>query len=354
MSSTGALPPAPTTPVHELNETFGVLLIGFIFAVTLYGLTFFQTYIYYSRYPADNVISRYTISLLWAVDTATTTLLSHTLYYYLITSFMAPFNELDITKTFVAENALAAFAIFVVHIFYAQRIYVVNKKNPVIPGLIGLFALVSLGTFVPSLGISSRAFFYNFVDHSIKIITGVQYGLSALCDVMIVLSLFCYLQPERYPAMKQSSNRFDQAVVMLFNRGTFFTLLQIAALILFVSIPRQQVWVLFHFVTSKTYINSLLLMLNSRSSHRGRGINEEDSQNQHKNTSGGLSGSGGRSREISRGQLGVVDTESKPPGAMTIELDTIHSRSNAEYDDDSDKHKGTVSDIDLQKTDPGF
>lgn len=97
--------------------------------------------------------------------------------------------------------------------------------------------------------------------------------------------------------------------------------------------------------------------LNSRSSHRGRGINEEDSQNQHKNTSGGLSGSGGRSREISRGQLGVVDTESKvctlpvpsssyphisldvfrdcqPPGAMTIELDTIHSRSNAEYDDD--------------------
>ncbi|EED82266.1 predicted protein [Postia placenta Mad-698-R] len=32
----------PTVPVSELNATFGVLLIGFIFAVTLYGLTFFR------------------------------------------------------------------------------------------------------------------------------------------------------------------------------------------------------------------------------------------------------------------------------------------------------------------------
>ena len=44
MSSNASTPvlPAPA-PVHELNATFGVLLIGFIFAVTLYGLTFFRT-----------------------------------------------------------------------------------------------------------------------------------------------------------------------------------------------------------------------------------------------------------------------------------------------------------------------
>lgn len=36
------LPPLASST--ELNKTFGVLLIGFIFAVTLYGLTFFREF----------------------------------------------------------------------------------------------------------------------------------------------------------------------------------------------------------------------------------------------------------------------------------------------------------------------
>lgn len=36
------IPEIPTASSSELNKTFGVLMIGFIFAVTLYGLTFFR------------------------------------------------------------------------------------------------------------------------------------------------------------------------------------------------------------------------------------------------------------------------------------------------------------------------
>ena len=66
---------------EELTSTFGVLLIGFIFAVVLYGLTFFrafaariqrlsfvdehafsETYIYYTRFPQDKTSTKWMVS----------------------------------------------------------------------------------------------------------------------------------------------------------------------------------------------------------------------------------------------------------------------------------------------------
>lgn len=345
----------PTVPVSELNATFGVLLIGFIFAVTLYGLTFFQTYIYFSRFPHDSRVSRYGVGLIWAVDTATTTLLSHTLYYYLITSFMAPFDTLDITRTFVSENALAAFGIFLVQLFYAERIYTLNDRNPIIPGVTAVLATANLVLGIVSAAkIGQQPLFYNFVDHVIKVITGVQYGLSTLTDLVIMLSLFYYLQRSRFQGMKAVEGWYEYIAVFFINRGTCFTLLQLASLILFVAIPKQQVWILFHFVTSKTYINSLLLMLNFRSVHRGRGVGEEESMNQRDlKSSSGLSGSSRTPRETSRSvQFGVVDTESKA-AAMTIGLDTIRSGTGID-DDQSDKHRDNHSDVDIHKASPEF
>ncbi|CCM04920.1 uncharacterized protein FIBRA_07117 [Fibroporia radiculosa] len=343
------LPPPPT--VEELNKTFGVLLIGFIFAVTLYGLTFFQTYIYYSRFPSDSRLSKYTIGLIWAVDTATTTLLSHTLYYYLITSFMAPFDTLNITKTFISENALAAFGIFLTQCFYASRIYSINGENPVLPTLAAVLATANLALGIASSAeISDQPLFYNFVNHTIKVLTGVQYGLSTLCDLIIVGALFYYLQRERFPGLKVAQGWYEYVAVCFINRGTCFTLLQFVSLVLFVAAPTQQVWILFHFVTSKAYINSLLLMLNFRNVHRGKGVEEEASMNLHDLKSGRTSSGHGTRGETSRSvQFGVVDTESKG-AAMTIGLDTI--RSGTAMDDDvSDKHIGTGSNhsvIDIQ------
>ncbi|KAH9841388.1 uncharacterized protein C8Q71DRAFT_327139 [Rhodofomes roseus] len=354
--STPALPPPPA-PVSELNATFGVLLIGFIFAVTLYGLTFFQTYIYYSRFPSDTTLSKWTIALLWAVDTATTTLLSHTLYYYLITSFMAPFDALDVTKTFVSENALAAFGIFLVQVFYAYRVFTLNGKNPVIPGAISFIALVNLVLGIVSAAkIAQQPLFYNFVDHTIKVLTGIQYGLSTLANLLIVGSLFVYLQPSRFPGMKAVDGWYEYIAVYFINRGSCFTLLQLASLLLFVIIPKQQVWILFHFVTSKTYVNSLLLMLNFRNVHHGRGVDEEESLNQRgefKSQPGSSSHSRTPGNATSRSvQFGVVDTESKA-AAMTIGLDTMHSAVGID-DDESDRRKPHASDIDIHKSHVDF
>ena len=45
----------PTVTVQALNATFGVLFIGFILAVILYGLTFFRTFDFpcFSKYYTE-------------------------------------------------------------------------------------------------------------------------------------------------------------------------------------------------------------------------------------------------------------------------------------------------------------
>ncbi|KAH9927052.1 hypothetical protein B0H21DRAFT_839111 [Amylocystis lapponica] len=320
--------PAQVASLQQLNETFGVLLIGFVFAVSLYGLTFFQSYVYFSRFPADPVWSKYSVGVLWALDTATTTLLSQTMYNYLITSFLKPFDMLPVTSTFVAETALAAFGIFVVQTFYAFRIRTIKQGNPSTSILICTMALASLALGIAAtVEISKQPLFYDFTTPTVKILLGAQYGLLTLCDLIVVVSLFSLLQPERHPGMAIYTSTFDYGVVCFLNRGTAFTILQIASLVVFLTAPSHQVWILFHFVTSKVYINSLLAMLNVRDAFRGRGMNEEDStsQSQSKSASGGV-------------QLSVIDTQTKRNTAMTIDLGPVQSRDGAD-DEDEEAHK---------------
>ncbi|OJT13612.1 hypothetical protein TRAPUB_9801 [Trametes pubescens] len=95
--------------------------------------------------------------------------------------------------------------------------------------------------------------------------------------------------------------------------------------------PNQQVWILFHWVGSKVYINSTLSMLNFRNTHRGRGVPEEASLNQHAHDSDGHSGTITTRSGASGGQLDTslsvhfnVPTESKGGAeAMNIELDMV-------------------------------
>ena len=77
MSDTGPIPVLVSSA--ELTRTFGVLLIGFIFSVVLYGLTFFrassidssrafashpasETYIYFTRFPSDHFATKAVVS----------------------------------------------------------------------------------------------------------------------------------------------------------------------------------------------------------------------------------------------------------------------------------------------------
>ncbi|RPD62217.1 hypothetical protein L226DRAFT_559002 [Lentinus tigrinus ALCF2SS1-7] len=319
----------------DLAKTFGVLLIGFIFCVVLYGLTFFQTYIYFTRFPSDHFGTKWTVGLLWAVDTAATTLISHTIYRYLITSFMLAYSQLVTTKTFLAAQGLDIFLALVVQIYYAYRVYTVTDKRPALPAVISTIAAMGCALSIAGIAQSAQeTLFADILTSRVKLLRGVGSALALVSDFIIVAAMFYYMQPTRNPGMSVPSGFYETAVVYCFNRATAFTAGQVISLIVFLTSDRHPAWVLVGWVASKLYANSLLAMLNFRNTHRGRGVNEEDSLNQHaSNRSGSLSIPVGP-RETARSVQFNLHPEGKTGDPMNIiELDMVPSRLEV-YDDD--------------------
>ncbi|KAI0643154.1 hypothetical protein C8Q79DRAFT_1013121 [Trametes meyenii] len=372
MSSNGttiSLTPA-AAPSSELAETFGVLLVAFIFTVTLYGLTFFQTYIYYTRFPCDEKEKKYTVGVLWAVDTAITTLISHTIYHYLITDFATPFTRLLTTRTFIAEEALSVFSALVVQCYYAFRIWTVGIRRPMVPLAIVILALSSFGFNLASvIQMADEMFFSRMISEHVKLTKSICWGLSLGADLLIVLSLLWYLRLTRNPGMATPEGWYEKIVVYGVNRGACFapppSLRQVRQQpvltaggadnvepVQLVTMPNQQVWILLHWVNSKVYVNSLLSMLNFRNAHRGRGVPEEASLNQHARGSGaGRSGTFMTRSELSGGPIDTshsvqfnVNADVKTAEPMNIELDMVRSHGETKYGDvDSGKTAGESS-----------
>ncbi|KAH9889812.1 hypothetical protein C8Q73DRAFT_705575 [Cubamyces lactineus] len=341
MSSNGtAHMDMPVVPSTELTQTFGVLLIGFIFTATLYGLTFFQTYIYYTRFPGDDKSIKSIVGLLWALDTAVTTLVSHTIYHFLVTDFMIPFSQLITTKTFIAEIALSGFVALVVQCYYASRLWTVSFKQTILPTAVAALALAAFAFNLATIAkLIHQPLFSRVVSSGVKLTKGISTGLVLAGDLLIAGSMLWYLRPSRNPGMALPNGWYEKIVVYGINRGTCFAIFQVAVLITLVTMPDQQVWLIFHWVGGKVYVNSTFSMLNFRNTHHGRGVPEEASLNQNARGSAGRTGtyttrsglSGGA--DSSHSVQFNVHADAKSGGAMNIELDMVRSQGDMAYDD---------------------
>ncbi|TFK83814.1 hypothetical protein K466DRAFT_647466 [Polyporus arcularius HHB13444] len=330
-------PVAAASP-DDLSKTFGVLLLGFIFCVVLYGLTFFQTYIYYTRFPSDHFGTKWTVGVLWAVDTAATTLISHTIYHYLITSFMLAYSQLVTTKTFLAAQALDVLLALIVQLFYAHRVFTITDKRPAIPAVIS--AISAAGCALSIAGIAQSAqetLFVDLITSRVRLLRGVGSALALASDFVIVAAMFYHMQPARNPGMARANGLYEKIVVYGFNRGTAFTAVQALSMIVLLTTGRRPAWVLVGWVACKFYANSLLAMLNFRNTHRGRGVNEEDSLNQNASNRSRSLSVPGAARETTRSVQFSVDPDAKPGDPMNIiELDMVGSGMEV-YDDESGK-----------------
>jgi len=303
--------------LHELESTYGVFFIGYVVSMVLYGFTFFQTYVYFSRYPKDHRFVKLTVAALCLIDTATSALISQALYFYLITMFPFAIGLIDATSTFCAEIGLATLAVYIVQMFYASRVWSLSKSR----FLLGAVVLTSsagcaLGITMTAQMIQHRAFSHLAIPH-VRAVAASSQGLTFISGFLSTGISFYYLQPSRKPSMKPLDGWFDQVVAYTFSRGSAATVIQLAYFVVFATMPGKPIWMPFHLTVSKLYINSLLTLLNSRDVYHGQGVNEEQTISSLQAKSGSMLTSSGR-RSGTGIRFNVVDTSSKP--GITIEV----------------------------------
>jgi len=191
---------------------------------------------------------------------------------------------------------------------------------------------------------------------SMEVVAGISQGFASMADIMIVGALYVALQPSRNPRLRMPEGWFDKFVTYFINRGVCVTIVQVAYMAVFVAMPSKQIWIPFHLVVSKLYINTLLAMLNSREIVQGRGINEEESTLSSRKASDGLTSSSGATHSGAPVRFNVMDSKLQSINievTQTIDMDHDDSAGKVEYDDYPDG-RSAHSDLNDSPKDSGL
>ncbi|KAK0465950.1 uncharacterized protein EV420DRAFT_1743848 [Desarmillaria tabescens] len=125
-----------------ISDPFGGVVISVFLSILLLGAMFVQLYIYFDRYPKDNIWLKVFVVVLFALDVLNTVFVLMWVYKLLIDNFgnLVAFTKADWTAT--TDPLLAGIMAGMVQGFFAWKIWVLTK-NYVIVGVIVLCALAS-------------------------------------------------------------------------------------------------------------------------------------------------------------------------------------------------------------------
>ncbi|KAF5372908.1 hypothetical protein D9758_001768 [Tetrapyrgos nigripes] len=283
--------------LKPLKEALGFILVGFILATTLYGISVLQTYQYFRDY-ADGKGLKLTVAALFFTDTLSTALVSHAVYTYVVLnlgdlladskqiwSFILENGILSVT-TIIAQGYAALFMIDWLYQhdmlrYYMRQIYIFSE-NRFLAGIIGFLALATFAlgiketvyesVFLYSLHLillkkTIKSFQHPTGDavsqNEVLIVGGIIQGLAALNDIIITCSLVYYLR-EKQSGMRSTIQMVDKIILWSISRGTITALCQILFMVLNVSARTHVYWQPFHQMVGKLYVNSVLSSLNMR------------------------------------------------------------------------------------------
>ncbi|KAF8149655.1 hypothetical protein K438DRAFT_1988796 [Mycena galopus ATCC 62051] len=287
----------------EMKLAYSSTVVGFIIATATYGIGVLQCYLYFKNYPKDNIALKITVLAMLMVDTAATALMADTIYDSTITHFGDLAYAAIIPPAYPWENLCQALLPVIAQCLFAWQIWGVSR-NTIAIGVILLLSLTSfgLGIFV-SYHIGRFTQLASLATRTIKIVTATIEGTSALCDILITITLIYELRSKRVTGISTTERMIDILIRYIIARGILTAITQIVYLAVNLAFPHQVYWQPLRQLLGKLYVNSVLASLNLRQSVRGKGQPEN---------SGDL-------------VLSILPTRSSAPNHSTAVFATSHS-----------------------------
>ncbi|KAI0721989.1 hypothetical protein C8T65DRAFT_172207 [Cerioporus squamosus] len=245
-----------------LDGTMGPILLGVIVCAVFYGVSLSQVYYYFTRYPRDPLYMKLLVAAVWASDTVHQGLISHTVYWYLVTTYGDPTALTKLSTTIIVEVIFQGFTGVMVQSFFAARIYKLSGKKMwlVIP-----VVLMIAGEFSVSMAYSAKAlqmvFFSELVE--IKALSLSINIFAAAGDVLIALILCIILQFSK-TGFERSNTLINKLIIFSVNTGLLTSICACMSLITILALPDTFVYIFFFFLIGRLYANSLMATLNAR------------------------------------------------------------------------------------------
>ncbi|KAG2038692.1 hypothetical protein BDR03DRAFT_954105 [Suillus americanus] len=272
----------PSSPSPAEVENLVVIFLGFAFATFLYGLTFFQMYIYFSRYSKDHTWIKVLVGALFVLDTTSAGLVSDVIYDYLITMFDVSMEVIYATPAFCIQDLLSVIVTLIAQLFFVKRLHTVCRGPTSITSrsvtvvvlfcafIAFVFGLISVGQLFQQRQLSA------FALPSMAVIAGISQGFATVANIFIFIAMYWSLCPARYPDMRSPEGVFENLTVLFVGRGLGLVVIQLAYLGTFVASPGKPYWIVVQMMTPRVYVNTVLGLLNAREVNHGVGLNEEE------------------------------------------------------------------------------
>ncbi|KAJ6457264.1 hypothetical protein C8R45DRAFT_1033092, partial [Mycena sanguinolenta] len=251
--------------VPDVPSTMGALLLGGLFASMLSGVVSVQTLLYFRMYKGDPVKFKVLVLGVWGLDTLHTAFIWAGLWDYLIVFYGGDFNTKinSIPWSISMTVVITAIVTFLVHCFFVHRIFLLSRGNLFMVSPVIILALLRLAAASVTTG---KMFQYKsfdvFKQHARWIFT-LGLAVSSAVDVLITSLLF-YLFQSKKPDTGHLKHVMDKLMLYAFETGSLTCIATIVALICWVTMSQNLIFLGLHFVIGKLYANSLLATLNTR------------------------------------------------------------------------------------------
>ncbi|KAF9556384.1 hypothetical protein CPC08DRAFT_95999 [Agrocybe pediades] len=263
----------------DIPKTYGSLLLGGLVSSMLSGLVVVQSIVYVKMYPNDTPKEKGAVFVVWLLDGAHTAFVWTALWCYLILDYGVP-EKIDVIHWPIALTiVLTAILTFLVHIFFAHRIFKLSEGNYWITAPIVTLAILRLVSASVTTGEMLHYGEYSKFREHIRWIFTCGLALSSAVDILITGSLFLLLKSSRTacPGDESLNVMIDLLIRYAFETGGLTCAGTIISMICWLTMPTNLIFMGLHFVIGKLYANSLLVTLNTRQSiRRARSLGSKD------------------------------------------------------------------------------
>ncbi|KAL4265676.1 DUF6534 domain-containing protein [Pleurotus pulmonarius] len=251
-----------------LDSKLGAAFLGGIAAAIFYGITSVQTYIFFKGSETDKRPLQVLILFLWILDTLHLALVTHGLYFYMVSNFAHPLALAAPSWSFLSQVYVTCISDLIVRGIFAHRVWLLSGKKYRYFS-VSLIAIFSLLTATTGFVFASRVFalgsFRAFRPISWLMYTALSSGVAA--DFVITASLVTILFRSR-TGFKRTDSLLNTLMLYTINTGLFTTICTGLCFITYVIWPAEFIFMGFYFCLSTLYLNALLATLNARSSLR--------------------------------------------------------------------------------------
>ncbi|KAJ3906025.1 hypothetical protein F5879DRAFT_683440 [Lentinula edodes] len=211
--------PTADEPHIIVDNTMGAAFIGVICAASLYGVSCVQTWFYFSRYPGDLWYIKCLVAIVWVFDSIHQALISHTVYFYVVTNFSNPTEQAKLVWSILLEVLFNGLIGFLVQSFLTMRVWKMSNQNKPLTLLIVLFVLGELGCSVAFTISSLKLVTWKDLTN-LKSLSMTVNVLGAVSDVIIAAGLFYFLHRSR-TGFKKSDTMISKLIMFTSGKIVF-------------------------------------------------------------------------------------------------------------------------------------